>query len=226
VKPDAQLAELQRRIGYVFQDTALLETAMTHSSLGAATDNERLEFLGDRVLNLIMAQELYSRFPDEREGDLARRHAALVQASILAVIARKLDLGAALHFSSAERAAGGGGNENILADSMEALLGALFLDAGLDECRHLIVSQWGEEIYTLHPPRDAKTSLQEWAQARDLGLPEYRLIAREGPDHAPQFEIEAVVEGFAPVRATGASRRKAEKDAAALLLALVEGGQL
>ncbi len=217
------LDALQARIGYIFRDPDRLKAAMTHSSAGAEHDNERLEFLGDRVLNLIMAQELYLRFPNEAEGGLAKRHAALVQGRMLAQIGRRMDLGHSLHMSEAERAAGGGDNENILADCVEALLGALFLDSGLDECRRLILDVWGEDVDIMKtPPRDAKTSLQEWAQARGLGLPDYRLVSRDGPDHAPRFAVEVHVDGQAPARAEGASLRKAEKEAASLLLARLE----
>ncbi len=221
--PEDILQDLQHRIGYAFKDRNTLKAALTHSSTGSLHNYERLEFLGDRVLNLIMAHVLYERFPEETEGDLAKRHAALVQGKVLARVARCMDLGEALHLSGAERAAGGADNENILADSVEALLGALFLDAGLEECRRVILDLWGNDVHTMqHPPRDAKTALQEWAQGRGLSLPFYRLISREGPDHAPLFEIEVQVEGHPPTRSKGSSRRKAEKEAAAMLLTHLE----
>jgi ribonuclease-3 len=215
--------QLQKRIGYNFRNTGLLKAAMTHSSTGGDKNNERLEFLGDRVVNLVMAQELYTRFPEEAEGDLAKRHAALVQGKMLARIARDLKLGEAVILSDAERAAGGDDNENILADCCEALLGALFLDGGIDECRRVVLALWGDRIDNLRkPPRDAKTALQEWAQARGLGLPRYVLISREGPDHAPRFEVEVQIDGHLPTKGTGSSLRKAEKEAAAILLAHFE----
>ncbi len=220
---DSAQSGLQKIIGYDFKDAGKLKAALTHSSTGSEHNYERLEFLGDRVLNLIMAQELYERFHEESEGDLAKRHAALVQGKVIARVARRIDLGPALHLSGAERAAGGADNDNILADSIEALLGALFLDAGLDECRRVILDLWSEDVQTMdRPPRDSKTALQEWAQARSLSLPVYTLISREGPDHAPLFEIEVRVEGHPPTRCRGASRRKAEKEAAAMLLTHLE----
>ena len=214
---------LQARLGCVFRNRDLLCAALTHSSTGVEHNYERLEFLGDRVLNLVMAHELYARFPAESEGDLAKRHAALVQGKMLARIGRHIDLGEALRISDAERQSGGADNDNILADSFEALLGALFLDAGLEECRRVILDLWGGDVNTMRrPPRDAKTALQEWGQARGLGLPSYTLVSREGPDHAPFFEIEVRVGDYPPTRAKGASRRKAEKEAAAMLLTHLE----
>jgi ribonuclease-3 len=214
------LDQLQKRIGYSFRDPALLRAAMTHSSTGDDTNNERLEFLGDRVVNLVIAQELYRRFPDEAEGDLAKRHAALVQGKMLAAIARNAGLGAVIILSDAERAAGGNDNENIMADCCEALLGAVFLDTGLDECRRLVLALWEDRIDNLRkPPRDSKTALQEWAQARALGLPRYVLLSRDGPDHAPRFEVEVQIDGQPQAKGNGTSLRKAEKEAASILLA-------
>lgn len=211
--------EFQEKLGCEFRKRELLRQALTHSSTGAAVNYERLEFLGDRVLGLVMAQILYETFPHEDEGDLAKRHAALVQGDMLAGIAAGLGLGQAMEFSSAERAAGGSRNENILADALEAVIGALYLDSGLVSCRTCIERLWGDNIRTMKdPPQDAKTALQEWAQERGLKLPLYEQMSRQGPDHAPEFEIRVTVEGLQPVRARGHSRRAAEKEAARLLL--------
>jgi len=216
---DDRYREFQEKLGCEFRGRDLLRQALTHSSTGAAVNYERLEFLGDRVLGLVMAQILYETFPHEDEGDLAKRHAALVQGDMLAGIATGLGLGPAVEFSSAERAAGGSKNENILADALEAVIGALYLDAGLPACRKCIERLWGDNIRTMkEPPQDAKTALQEWAQERGLKLPLYEQMSRQGPDHAPEFEIRVTVEGFQPVRARGLSRRAAEKEAARLLL--------
>ncbi len=210
---------LEDVIGHRFADATLLETALTHASRGNAANYERLEFLGDRVLSLVIAELIYKAYPAETEGDLARRHAVLVQAETLAGIARALDLGSCMRFSDAERAAGGAANENILADGFEALIGALYLDAGLEPCARLIAGLWQEPLRTMTaPPRDSKTALQEWAQGRGLKLPVYSVAVREGPDHAPLFHVDVAVEGFAPARAQGSSRRAAEKEAARLLL--------
>jgi ribonuclease-3 len=220
---DKSVAAIEAIIGYTFKDKENLKSAITHSSTGAKRNYERLEFLGDRVLNLVVADELFTRFADETEGDLAKRHAALVQGRILARIARRLNIGTIIKLSAAERAAGGAENDNILADILEATIGALFREAGLDECRRVILTLWGADIEIRQkPPRDAKTGLQEWAQAKGLGLPTYTLISRDGPDHAPLFEIEVCVEGHPPTKSKGSSRRKAEKQAAAMLLTHLE----
>lgn len=220
---DDAILQLQRRIGYRFNNMDKLRAAVTHSSTGAERNYERLEFLGDRVLNLIMAQELYLRFPNEAEGDLAKRHAALVQGRMLSRIARTIDLGAVMRLSDAERASGGADNDNILADGLEGVIGALYMDAGIDECRRVVLQLWGDDVNTMRdPPRDSKTALQEWAQARGFPLPSYVLVGREGPDHAPLFEIAVSVQGHPPTTAKGPSRRKAEKEAAAMLLTHLE----
>lgn len=218
-----QMAELQERTGYRFTNDRLLATALTHSSATNKEQNidnyERLEFLGDRVLGLVIAELIYKRYPQEREGDLAKRHAALVQGHTLAIVARRIDLGAAMILSDSERAAGGAGNEHILSDSMEALIGATYLDGGLAPCMQMIAALWDDLLDTmLTPPQDPKTELQEWAQGRGLPLPEYELVERTGPDHAPIFEISVRVKGFPNVRGEGPSRRQAEKHAAQRLL--------
>lgn len=213
------LEALQGRIGCRFSNPSLIRTALTHSSVGGAENYERLEFLGDRVLGLAMAHILYEAFPHESEGALARRLAALVQCATLARVARRIDLGAALSLSTQGHAAGGPDNENILADSLEALLGAVFLDADFSVCRVLIERLWKDEIDRLAPPpQDPKTALQEWAQGRGLPLPVYTLSAREGPDHAPFFTICVQVSGYPAQEGTGTSRRAAEKSAAESLL--------
>lgn len=211
--------DLYSATGYSFQDESLLRLALTHSSAGAGTNYERLEFLGDRVLGLVIADLLYHRYPQESEGDLAKRHAALVQGRTLAQVGEALGLGDVLILSDGERAAGGHENENMLADGMEALIGAIYLDGGPEPCRKLIGHLWEDRFDTMtQPPQDPKTALQEWAQARGLALPVYELADRTGPDHAPVFTIRVTVEGAAPVEASGPSRRLAEKQAAAKLL--------
>ncbi len=217
--PHQPLDHLQQRLGFKFSRSDLLQAAMTHASTGADTNYERLEFLGDRVLGLLMAEILYTAFPHEAEGDLAKRHAALVQGELLATIAREINLGDALILSEGERGAGGADNDNMLADGLEALIGAIYLDAGLEPCRRLLTALWGERVNILSaPPQDPKTALQEWAQGRGLPLPAYDVAGREGPDHAPRFTISVTVQGFPPAQAAGSSRRAAEKEAARLLL--------
>lgn len=215
---------LQEKMGCRIEGSPRLDAALTHSSTGADANYERLEFLGDRVLGLVMAEILYNAFPGESEGGLAKRHAALVQGKTLADIAREIDLGSVMILSAAERASGGAANENILSDGLEALIGALYLDEGLDFCRGAIERLWGGRVKVMNEaPQDPKTALQEWAQGRGLPLPAYELVKREGPDHAPAFEVKVAVNGFAPQAARGPSIRAAEKEAARLLLLKLAG---
>jgi len=207
----------QDRLGYHFKDDQMLARALTHASTGDE-NYERLEFLGDRVLGLVVAEILYRCFPYEKEGALARRHSALACTTTLAKIARDLDLPTIVKASIAEKAAGGTLLDNLLADCMEAIIGAIFLDHGYTACQEVITALWGDMIYTLSsPPIDSKTALQEWAQGRGLAVPKYDIIDRTGPDHAPVFKIRVSVEGFPAVEAEGASRRASEKLAAQIL---------
>lgn len=218
------LSALEAGLGYMFRNKAYMEQALTHSSKSGAANNERIEFLGDRVLNLVMAESLFHRFPEEHEGNLAKRHSALVQGRMLTIIAGVLSLGDYLILSESERQSGGAENENILSDAMEALLGAIFLDGGLDPAREVILRLWGDNIATLNEAnQDSKTELQEWLQARGLPLPEYEIVGRSGPDHAPTFEIEVRVSGYDPITVEGSSRRQGEKTAATKMLALLKG---
>lgn len=210
---------LEQRLGYTFGDRALLDIALTHASAGARTDYQRLEFLGDRVLGLVVAERLYALYPDEPEGDLSRRHTALVRAETLARAARALDLGQAMILSESEEGSGGRGNENILSDIMEAVIGAVYLDGGLAAARALLLPLLDADIAAMAaPPRDPKTTLQEWTQAKGLGLPEYTLSDRTGPDHAPEFRVTLAVSKHEPVVATGPSKRAAEKAAAQAMI--------
>lgn len=218
------LQRLQEIIGRNFEKTELLEEAISHSSAGKSINYQRLEFLGDRVLGIVVAEFLIKNFPGENEGDLARRFSSLVDKTMLARVATDAGIGDFIAMSDSERASGGGENENILSDVMEAIIGASFLDAGLDDCRVLVYRMWGELLNErVDPPIDPKTALQEWTQGRAKGLPVYDLVSRTGPDHAPTFEISVDVEGFPIVSAKGASRRVAEKEAARKMLALIEG---
>lgn len=213
------LFALEQKLGYRFKNPTYMELALTHSSMTGAANNERIEFLGDRVLNLVMAHTLFEQFPHENEGSLAKRHSALVQGTMLAAVGNTIGIGDFLILSDGERQSGGAENENIVSDAMEALLGAIFLDGGLEPARGVIIRLWDK--YILSPAeihQDPKTELQEWVQARSLPLPEYDIVSRTGPDHAPRFEIEVRVQGYDPVLADGSSRRNAEKDAARLML--------
>lgn len=206
---------LEQTIGHSFADQNLLAEALTHSSTGKAKNYERLEFLGDRVLGLVIAQNLYKRFPAETEGDLARRLAALVQGSLLAEVAEEINIGDYIRFSEAEKAAGGKDNDNILSDVFEALLGALYLDGGFEKCQILIEKHWAGRFDKMtQPPTHPKTNVQEWAQKKGLPLPQYEIAEQSGPDHAPVFVVKLTVKGYKSVSAQGRSRQAAEKDAA------------
>lgn len=217
--PETSPEQVEAALGYAFKNKSLLADALTHSSTGGEKDYERLEFLGDRVLGLIIAETLFEKFPAEKEGDLAKRLAALVQGELLAEIAMEMNLGAALDLSSAERYAGGEKNENILADSLEALIGAVYLDGGLEPCRLLIQKLWQDKFAKMKaPPQHPKTALQEWAQERGLPLPLYKIASTSGPDHAPIFSVSLSVRGYDDVIAEGRSRQVAEKEAARIFM--------
>lgn len=224
-------AALAPRLGHQFGDPALLKEALTHSSATVAgrrrrRNNERLEFLGDRVLDLVIADLLMSRFPRDSEGDLSKRQAALVRRETLAEIAAELELGRWLVLGRSELDAGGSANPAILADALEALIGALYQDAGLVAVAAFIERHWRGRLRAMRvPPRDAKTVLQEWAQARGLGLPSYRVVETDGPPHAPRFEVAVALADLPPASASAGSKRAAEQAAAERLLgALAETG--
>jgi ribonuclease III len=223
------LTPLQDRIGHRFADLPLLQSALTHPSLSGSVAEvergrvyERLEFLGDRVLGLCIAEWLYAAYPSEREGALAKRHAALVNRDMLARLAETIDLNRYLQQARDSR---GAANPTMLGDAMEALIGAIYLDAGLDVACTFIRRVWDGVIHeNLAPPQDDKTALQEWAQGQGMALPVYRVLGQSGPSHAPVFEVEVVIEakGRRPMRQAvgqGSSKRLAEKAAAAALLA-------
>jgi len=223
-----RLGRLTARLGHQFQDAELLCRALTHASAsrGPGSDlynYERLEFLGDRVLGLIIAKLLFLRFPEEPEGDLARRLASLVRKETLAEVAVALDLGRYVDFGPGEQEGGGAENPSVLADACEAVIGALYLDGGLSAAERFVLPYWTPYLEADHtPPQDAKTALQEWAQARALPLPSYRETAREGPPHEPLFTVEVRVEGLRPATAQGRSKRIAEQAAAECLLAQLD----
>jgi ribonuclease-3 len=215
--------ELCRRLGYRFNDPDLLRRALTHRSYGTQ-HNERLEFLGDAVLGLSIAAALYDQFPGLREGELTRARASLVRRESLAEIARKLDLGAELLLGGGELKSGGHNRDSILADVLEAVLGAIYLDGGFNAARDAVARLFADHIKALNPGavlKDPKTELQEYLQERAQGLPEYHLRNVSGRDHAQHFVIECQVPGIAPVTGEGGSRRKAEQQAARRALDLL-----
>lgn len=221
-----RLAAASAAIDYSFDRPALLAEALAHpSSQTHGHGYERLEFLGDRVLGLVVADMLLAEFPGEDEGALAKRHAALVRREALARIAKDIGLGAFLELSKGEDETGGRSNPTLLADALEAVIGALYLDGGLAAADSFIRGLWtGAMEAAESPPQDAKTRLQEWAQAAARPLPEYTIVGREGPSHNPIFTVEVRVKGYPPVKARGTSKRAAEQVAATALLAEVGDG--
>ncbi|MEP4377516.1 MAG: ribonuclease III [Alphaproteobacteria bacterium] len=212
----SDLGALERALGHVFTNRTLLERALTHASRDSVHSYERLEFLGDRVLGLVVARMLLDRFPDEKEGEIGRRFAALVNAGSLAQVGAELGLAPYI------LAGPGVTNEAIVADVVEALIAALYRDGGLAVAETFIRGIWAPMMETVsRPPRDPKTALQEWAQAGGRGLPSYHDVGRDGPDHAPLFKVEVRIEGVKPVQATGPSKRAAEREGAAIMLRML-----
>ena len=224
----SDLTGLQDILGHRFEKPGILIQALTHSS--ATRDrldaNERLEFLGDRVLGLVLAGLLLEAFPGEKEGEIAYRFSALARSETLTRVAEEIGLAPHIELSSGEEEAGGRQNASILADCLEAIIAALFLDGGLEAAEAFIHRHWRPLMdKEPAPPKDAKTMLQEWAQGRGLPLPEYRVTGQLGPDHAPRFTVEVTVHEKKPASGQGASKRAAEQTAAEALLALINPGK-
>jgi ribonuclease-3 len=216
---------LEERIGYRFTDPPILEMALTHiSALKGARNRagsyQRLEFLGDHVLGLVISDMLYRAFPKADEGELSRRLADLVRKETCTEIARSVDLGAVIRVGSSEHNAGARSRPAILADVCEAVIGAVYLDGGYKAAEEVVERLWQVRLRaTAQPLRDPKTVLQEWAQARGLPTPAYREIARSGPDHSPEFRVAVQLPALAPAEGLGRSKRAAEQAAAAAMLA-------
>jgi len=214
-----EFSELERALEWRFSNRDLLREALTHSSARVHRSNERLEFLGDRVLGLVIAESLVEAFPGEDEGALAPRLNALVRKETCAEIAREIDLGSYLTLARSEALSGGRRKTAMLGDAMEAVLAAVYLDGGIEAARVTIACHWKERLHNLNEtPIDPKTALQEWAQSRGMDLPHYRTVDRTGPDHAPTFTIEVAVDKTHTGRATASSKRSAERGAAQALL--------
>ncbi len=229
------LTALQDALGHQFENTELLTQALTHPSVigtGAITAlqaYERLEFLGDRVLGLVVAEMLLTAFPEEREGDIAKRHSMLVRRDTLAAIAAELGLGDLIEATPAESGQSQQTvtNKSILADALEAVIAALYTDAGLEKARRFIEQQWMPALNaSALPPQDAKTRLQEWVQRLSKPLPKYRVVERSGPDHAPVFTIEVSVADLPATTATGSSKQKAEQAAATAMIEAMKNAGL
>lgn len=222
-KPSDALCEV---LGYRFSDTGLLTAALTHSSAGSV-NNERLEFLGDAILSFTIAAELYARFPQASEGELSRLRASLVKGETLAQLARAIDVGSHLNLGHGELKSGGHTRGSTLADALEAITGAVFLDGGLASCQKFILSLYRQHINALSPAthlKDPKTRLQEYLQSQKMSPPSYSVLVIEGDAHAQNFLVECKVDGNIPVKGSGSSRRKAEQDAAHKVLQLIGHG--
>ena len=218
------LEKLQQVLGYQFNDIDYLQQALTHRSIGAS-NNERLEFLGDSVLNFCITQNLYDLLPDAAEGELSRIRASLVNKDALAVIADTLELANYLRLGRGEKQSGGRRRYSIQADAVEAVFGAILLDAGFDPVRTVINRLYQHQYDNLPDAetlKDPKTRLQEYLQSRGLGLPSYEVIRETGRDHAKNFEVACSAADFPKANATGSSRRKAEQAAAGSMLEQIE----
>lgn len=226
---NAENSEKKLCIEYKFLNPSLLQDALTHPSLAGlkqgkkskTTSYERLEFLGDRVLGLVIAEWLYKLFPDSSEGDLAKRLASLVNRDSLREIALAIGLDKHIKIARAEENLLTKKNQAVLSDAMEALIGAIYLDGGIEAARKFIHKHWKNAEKTEAAPADPKTALQEWVQGHGLPLPVYKVKEKTGPAHAPKFVVEASVSGFKPTIGEGPSKRLAEKEAAQKLLQLI-----
>lgn len=210
--------------GHEFKNAGLLKDALTHTSVAGKASYERLEFLGDRVLGVVIANWVFHEFPQDAEGRLATRFAHLVRRETLADVARDIALGAHITLANSARGEGAHEKDSVLADCCEAFIGALYLDGGLEAAENFIRRHWQTRLNTKAKVRkDAKTRLQEWAQGRGLPLPEYAEMGRSGPDHSPEFIIRVTVKGFDAAEAIGVSKRDAQQKAAEALLSQLPG---
>jgi len=210
------LEKLSRNINYQFKDQGLLEAALTHRSMGQG-NNERLEFLGDSILNFIITDHIYQQFPKASEGRLSRLRATLVRGETLTIVARRLELGEYLKLGQGEMKSGGFRRASILADALEAIIGAVYLDGGIQAAEQLVLGLFDEQLTAAEPSeslKDPKTRLQEYLQGRKLPLPNYRLDSVTGEPHAQHFVVGCNIEGVEEQTGEGVSRRKAEQAAA------------
>ena len=218
------LQRLQKTLGYEFSDQGLLQLALSHRSCGAR-NNERLEFLGDSVLNHVITEALFEAFPLAREGELSRMRASLVTGETLAKVAREFALGEYIRLGSGEKKSGGHRRDSIQADCLEALIGAMLLDSDIGQCRSRVLAWFAQRLETISPElteKDAKTQLQEFLQGRGKALPEYSLLRVEGEDHNQEFTVQCRVSGHeSAFEGVGSSRRKAEQAAAQAALELL-----
>lgn len=224
----ARVEDLERRIGHAFTDRALLERALTHASVGDRrphlNHNERLEFFGDRVLNLIIAEALLARMPEAREGELSAAFHKLVNLETCAAVARAVGLPDAMLLGGGTGKTGIRHSDRVLGDAAEALIAAIYFDGGLEAARQFVLTHWAEPFAALDRPeaRNPKVVLQEWAFGRHLPAPRYTVVEQSGPSHRPRFRIELFVQGFEPVTGEGGSIREAEKVCAEQMIARID----
>lgn len=225
-------ATLEQALGYAFNDRGLLSQALTHASRSLRPEqrldsNERLEFLGDRVLAVAISEMLYVHYAKDEEGSLSRRLNALVRRETLADIAGTINLADHIIMSKGEEEQGGRENPSLQADAMEAIIAAVYLDGGMSAARSLIERFWTEKVERgpSEPPKDGKTRLQEWSQAEGLGLPTYAVIGSTGPSHAPTFQVKVTIAGRGEAIAAGSSKQRAEQAAATDLLGQLGEGR-
>ena len=219
------MKELERELGYTFKNAALLKNALSHPSAlapGQGIEFERLEFLGDRVLGLVVANWLFKEFPHESEGDMAKRFTSLVRKETLVEVAKTIDLDRAMVMKRENSSSQKKRLETLLADGCEALIGALYLEGGLEAAQSFIYSYWKDYLKAANePPGDSKSILQEWVQGQGKTHPQYVVLESSGPAHAPHFIVEVRVENLTPVQGAGSSKRLAEKEAAQRMLDLI-----
>jgi len=221
VKKSEAIRSFEQRLGYEFSNLSLLVEALTHSSIASdfRKDNQRLEFLGDRVLGLVMAEALLEIDQTAPEGTLAPRFNALVRKETCAEVARQIELGGVLKIGRSEMLSGGRRKDALLGDGMEAVIAAIYKDAGFEVAKTIIINLWGDRIKNVKgDARDAKTMLQEWAQARGQNPPNYEVMSRSGPDHAPDFLVKVMLDSGETSEALAGSKRQAEQMAAKALL--------
>lgn len=214
-------------LGHHFNDAGLLKTALTHRSAGPV-NNERLEYLGDAILGFVIAEALYQRFPEASEGSLTRLRAALVKRETLARLGRQMELGDSIQLGSGELKSGGWRRDSILANAMEAIIGAIYIDAGIEVCRQRVLELYSGLLNEVSPEKagkDPKTMLQEYLQARHLPLPIYRIESESGEAHSREFTVECAVDGLDTIRATGRSKQMAEQAAAERALQRLQTGE-
>jgi ribonuclease III len=217
------MENLYKKIGYKFNNIKLIKQALTHPSINYKKEDiatyERLEFLGDSVLNLIITEYLIKNYLNEDEGKLAKRRAALVSGEMLVNLAREIELGECLIISDSDIALGGRNKDRCLEDAFEALIGAIYLDSGYDNACGVVYRLWQDKFQNMiFPPNDPKSTLQEWAQKNKKPIPRYEIVSATGPAHQPLFEVEVFIEGVPKIVGKGMSRKKAELEAAELMI--------